>query len=97
VTVTESQRCDQSHRNGHITDSHKSWLQHVIEESANRHEDCCHDLAKWLSHYLYFFSFLFFYLGFTTQKKVQESVMSQVSHSHSHMTGSHNITSHDVT
>jgi len=59
----------------------------------------CHDLAKWLSHYLYFFSFLFlfFYLGLTTQKEVQESVMSQVSHSHSHMTGSHSITSHNVT
>ena len=42
----------------------------------------CHDLAKWLSHYLYFFSFLFlfFYLGLTTQKEVQESVTSQVSH-----------------
>jgi len=28
----------------------------------------CHDLAKWLSHYLYFFSFLFLflYLGLTT-------------------------------
>ena len=23
---------------------------------------CCHDLAKWLSHYLYFFSFLFLFL-----------------------------------
>jgi len=59
----------------------------------------CHDLAKQLSHYLYFFSFLFlfFYLGLTTQKEVQESVMSQVSHKHSHMTGSHSITSHDVT
>ena len=22
----------------------------------------CHDLAKWLSHYLYFFSFLFLFL-----------------------------------
>jgi len=36
----------------------------------------CYDLAKWLSHYLYFFSFLFlfFYLGLTTQKEVQESI-----------------------
>ena len=59
----------------------------------------CHDLAKWLSHYLYFFSFLFFffYLRLTTQKGVQESVTSQVSHSHNHMTGSHNVTSHNVT
>jgi len=58
---------------------------------------CCHDLAKQLSYYLYFFSFLFlfFYLGLTTQKEVRESVMSQVSHSHSHMTGSHSVISHD--
>jgi len=50
----------------------------------------CHDLAKQLSHYLYFFSFLFlfFHLRLTTQKEVRESVTSQVSHSHS-------ITSHD--
>jgi len=58
-----------------------------------------HDLAKQLSHYLYFFSFLFlfFYLGLTTQKEVWESIMLQVSHSHGHMTGSHSIISHDVT
>ena len=43
----------------------------------------CHDLTKQLSHYLYFF---FFYLGLTTQKGVQESVMSQVSQSYD---GSH--------
>ena len=52
----------------------------------------CHDLAKTaksLSIFL-FFSFSF-YLGLTTQKEVQESVTSQVSHSHSHMTGSHMI------
>jgi len=57
----------------------------------------CHDLAKQLSHYLYFFSFLFFffYLRLTIQKGVQESITSQVSHSHSHMTGSHGVTSHD--
>jgi len=51
---------------------------------------CCHNLAKWLSHYLFLFLFLFsFYLGLTIQKGVQESVTSQVSHSHSHMM-SHN-------
>ena len=58
----------------------------------------CHDLvktAKSLSIFLFFF--FSFYLGLTTQKEVQESVMSQVSHSHSHMTGSHSVTSHDVT
>jgi len=57
---------------------------------------------KWLSHYLYFFSFLlfyflFFYLGLTTQEEVWESVTSQVSHGQSHMTGSYSITSRDVT
>jgi len=56
----------------------------------------CYDLAKWLSHYLYLLYFTFFF-GLTTQEEVQESVMSQVSHSHGHMTGSHSITSHDVT
>jgi len=63
------------------------------------HHPNCHDLAKRLSHYLYFFSFLFlfFYLGLTTQKEVRESVTSQVSHSHGHMTGSCSVTSHDVT
>jgi len=54
---------------------------------------------KQLSHYLYFFSFifLFFYLRLTTQREVWESVTSQASHSHGHMTGSHSITSHDIT
>jgi len=50
----------------------------------------CHDLAKWLSYYLYFFSFSF-NLGLTIQKEVRESVMSQVSYGHNHMTGSHII------
>ena len=57
----------------------------------------CHDLAKTaksLSIFL-FFLFLFFYLGLTTQRKVWESIMSQVSHSYGHMTGSHSVTSHD--
>ena len=52
--------------------------------------------AKSLSIF-FFFSFLFFYLGLTTQREVWESVTSQVLHSHDHMTGSHGITSHDVT
>jgi len=51
----------------------------------------CHDLVKWLSHYLYFFPFFFFcfYLRLTTQKGVWESIMSQVSQ------GSHSVTSHE--
>ena len=41
------------------------------EEAGTLHQEkCtgCHDLAKWPSHYSYFFSFLFFffYLGLTT-------------------------------
>ena len=40
---------------------------------------------KQLSHYLYFLFFFFsFYLGLTTQKEVQESVMSQSYHMMSH-------------
>jgi len=57
--------------------------------------DKCYDLAKWLSHYLYLL--FFFSFGLTTQERVWESVMSQVSHSYNHMTGSHIITSHDIT
>jgi len=35
----------------------------------------CHDLAKWLSHYLYLFSFSFsFSFGLTIQEGVWESV-----------------------
>ena len=56
----------------------------------------CYDLAKWLK-LLFIFLFFFFYLELTTQKGVWESITLQVSHSHDHMTGSHNITSHDVT
>jgi len=44
---------------------------------------------------LFIFLFFSFYLGLTTQKGVWESITSQVSQSHSHMTGSHNVTSHD--
>jgi len=51
----------------------------------------CHDLAKRLSHYLYFssFLFLFFYLRLTTQKEVWESVTSQVSRSHNRKSQHH--------
>ena len=51
---------------------------------------------KQLSHYLYFFFFLFLILDLL-QREVWKSVTSQVSHSHGHMTGSHSVTSHDVT
>jgi len=54
----------------------------------------CYDLTKRLSHYLYLL-FFFFSFGLTIQEGVWESIMSQVLHSH--MTGSHSVTSHDVT
>jgi len=44
----------------------------------------CYDLAKQLSYYLYFFSFLFFFLDLLHRREY-----GKVSHSHSH------ITSHD--
>jgi len=47
--------------------------------------DICHDLAKWLSYYLYLLYFTFSF-GLTTQEGVWESVMSQVLHNHGHMT-----------
>jgi len=31
----------------------------------------CYDLAKWLSHYLYFFSFLFFFRTYYTRERVR--------------------------
>jgi len=75
------------------------WLNEVCDRPDRQYYLLCHDLAKQLSYYLYFFSFLFlfFYLGLTTQEKVWESVMSQVSYGHSHITRSHSVTSHDVT
>ena len=54
-----------------------------------------YDLAKQLSHYLYLLYFTFSF-GLTTQEGVQESVMSQVSHSYGHMTESHSVISHDI-
>ena len=40
---------------------------------------------------LFIFLFFFFFFGLTTQKGVQESVTSQVSHSHSHMIGGYSV------
>jgi len=37
-------------------------------------EDKCYDLANWLSHYLYFFSFLFS-LDLQLQDRAQKSIM----------------------
>ena len=60
----------------------------------------CHDLAKWLSHYFFFFFFSFLFLlpwTYYTEGSAGKCHVTSVTHSHSHMTGSHNITSHDVT
>ena len=38
-------------------------------QGASDYENICYDLAKWLSHYLYFFSF-FFSFGLTTQERM---------------------------
>ena len=60
----------------------KDGSKQMVIDYRNLNSQICHDLAKWLSHYLYFFSFLFlfFYLGLTIQKEVQESVTQTQSH-----------------
>jgi len=42
----------------------------ILKNKVQIDEEKCHDLAKWLSHYLYFFSFLFFsfLIGLTTTR-----------------------------
>jgi len=51
----------------------------------------CYDLAKWLSYYLYFFS----YLDLLYKKGVQEKgYMTNVIY-HSYMLGCHSVISHD--
>ena len=48
-------------------------LQRNSSERGNLRGRWCHDLANWLSHYLYFFSFLFFsYLRL--QDRARESI-----------------------
>ena len=54
-------------------------------------------IVSWLGKTAKVIIYIYFSFGLTTQKEVQESVMSQVSYSHSHMTESHSVTSHDVT
>jgi len=51
----------------------------------------CHDLAKQLSHYLYFFYFLLFYFLLPWTYYTGRSAGK----CHGRMTGSHSITSHD--
>jgi len=40
MTVTESQKCDQSHRMVMSHGSHRSWSQHMTKKSADGHENC---------------------------------------------------------
>ena len=51
----------------------------------------CHDLAKWLSYYLYFFSFLFlfsFHLDLLQGRSMGKCYITNVIH-HGHMLGYH--------
>jgi len=50
----------------------------VKKKKSEKKKKCtffCHDLAKWLSHYLYFFSFLFLFL-WTYNYKVEHGKVS---------------------
>jgi len=54
----------------------------------------CYDLAKQLSHYLYFFSFIFLF-GFITQGgSIEKYYMTNVTH-YGHMSGCHSVMSHN--
>ena len=51
----------------------------------------CYNLVKWLSYYLYFFSF-FFLLDLLYRKECGKVLCHKC---YSHMIGSHEVTSHD--
>ena len=60
-------------------------------------EQFCHDLAKQLSYYLYFFYFiLFYFLSWTyyTRKECGKVSYDNVVY-HSHISGCHSVTSHE--
>jgi len=40
-----------------------------IGRQRNTIEECCHDLAKWLSYYFIFLFFSYFFFFWTTQEK----------------------------
>ena len=99
VTTTEPEHKLEIYNSGatqHMIPSHHRLINFQPIQPQGILAADCHDLAKQLSYYISF-PFLFFYLELTIQKEVWKSVMSQVSHSHSHMTGSHSVISHDVT
>jgi len=54
----------------------------------------CHDLAKWLSHYLYFFFFLFL-LDLLHKEGVQKSVTCHMSQNRCHSNDVTQIKSHN--
>jgi len=47
---------------------------------------CCHDLAKWLSHYLFLFLFLFLFLSWTyyIEESAGKCYITSVTQSQSH-------------
>ena len=54
----------------------------------------CYDLAKWLSHYLLYFTLLFLFGPTIQGRSVGKCHMTNVTH-HSHMSGCHMVMSHD--
>ena len=70
----------------------------VAEKERQREEEAvCHDLAKQVSYYLYFFSFSFLsFLIWTyyTRKKCRKVLHDNIA-CHSHISGCHKVTSHD--
>jgi len=58
-------------------------------------EDRCHDLAKWLSHYLYFFSFLFLFLLITTTRQSAGKSYVTLSQCHNGVTDGHRWSHHE--
>jgi len=71
------------------------WTQCWNRHTSFRHtQRWCHDLAKTAKSLSIFLFFLFFFFLSWTYY-TEGSVMSQVSHSHNHMTGSHSVTSHE--
>ena len=54
----------------------------------------CHDLAKRLSHYLYFFSFLFFFFGLTTTRWSMGKYHVTLSQCHNGVTDGHRWSCH---
>jgi len=75
-----------------------AFLSLFIIKSLTHKSVSCHDLAKWLSYYLYLYSFLFLFsshLDLLYKKEVWESVTWQISHIIVTCQEYHRVTSHD--